>query len=110
MSPGAHRSPKPLSPIRRTERRLLLCRKAIAHAIDSVDILWVARVGFDLGAQVTNMHIDGALVAFICLARYPIKQIEAREHLPRRSHQSRQNSELRWRKIDRAVADRKSVV
>ena len=86
------------------ERMGLLPGEAIAHAIDRFDIMGRAGNRLDLGAQVLDVQIDGAFVAFKADALQKVEQIEAGIDMSRRGHQGGQQIEFGGGQVDIVVS------
>src|SRR5512142_1741100 len=89
--------------LRVMERIASFPRKPIAHAVNRLDEARRARVSLDLGAQVLDVQVDRALVAFVADALDNVEQVEPREHAARRAHQGRQQVEFRRREVHVAL-------
>src|SRR5699024_235092 len=77
---------------------------AIADAADGHDDLGVLRVVLDLGAQPLDVHVDQAGVGAVAVAPHVAQQHVAREHLPRRAGEPREQGELEGRQREQLLA------
>src|SRR5262245_51900434 len=62
--------------------------QAVAQAINSFDVAGIFWIRLNFGPQIADMHVNGALVPFVGVARHAVKQIEPGEDPPRRGHQN----------------------
>src|SRR5918994_573712 len=93
--PGSH-------PLRLNEKNRSLTED-IPHTPGGVDKLRVPGIAFDLLPQVTDVHVDRALVAEL-VAPHPREQGAAREDPARVGGERHQKLELRVRKVDLLAA------
>src|SRR5262245_5392727 len=62
--------------------------QAVAQAINGFDVAGIFWIRLKLGPQIADMHINGALIPFVGVARHAVEQIEPGEDPPRRGHQN----------------------
>lgn len=80
-------------------------RETIPHTIDGLNVLGIAWIGFDFGAQVANVDVDGALIAVDAAGTDMFGQIKPGKDPPRRGHERGQQFKFRGCEVDAAAAD-----
>src|SRR4030065_1671964 len=66
---------------------LIASGETVAGTVHRLDIFWIGGVRLDLGAQVADVDINRALIAFIGAALQPVEQLQTGEDPPWRCHQ-----------------------
>src|SRR5215471_7390294 len=80
--------------------------KLIADAVYREHVPGIARIRFELAAQVFHVYVNGAIKRFGFQAPDCVQQLSAREDTPRLAGQRGQQLELRWSHLDAAILRR----
>src|SRR3954447_6929905 len=90
-----------LSERSRNDPSLLL--EAVPHSALRHDQLRIRRVFFELLTQVTDVHVDGALVAVLRVTEHVLEQLRAREDPTGLAREREQDLEFEEGELDRLV-------
>src|SRR5262245_32445638 len=80
-------------------------RQNVADAAHGLDVARLLRRRFDLGAQLGDVDVDGAVEGVELFAAQGLEDLVARKHPAGRARQERQELELVVREDDAAGAD-----
>src|SRR3954451_1509080 len=75
--------------------------EAVPHAAFGKDHLRVRRIRLELLAEVTDVHVDGAVVAVLRVTEHVLEQLRAREDPARLAREGEQDLELEEGELDR---------